>query len=87
MMVHSKPFIKLIGVLLLIVRFVKSSDQARVNTHMTSTLRRTLCACVCVCVCVCVGIKMLSDVGGQMEASVLDVQSLFFSLKKTGFAP
>ena len=85
MMVHSKPFIKLIGVLLLIVRFVKSSDQDRVNTHMTSTLRRTLCACVCVCVCV--GIKMLSDVGGQMEASVLDVQSLFFSLKKTGFAP
>ena len=85
MMVHSKPFIKLIGVLLLIVRFVKSSDQARVNTHMTSTLRRSLC--VCVCVCVCVGIKMLADVGGQKEASVLDVQSLFFSLKKTGFAP
>ena len=26
--VHSKPFIKMIGILLLIVRFVKSSDQA-----------------------------------------------------------
>ena len=26
-MVHSKPFIKIIGILLLTVRFVKSSDQ------------------------------------------------------------
>ena len=25
--VHSKPFIKIIGILLLVVRFVKSSDQ------------------------------------------------------------
>ena len=30
---------------------------------------------------------MLSDVGGGGLASVLDVQSLFFLLKKIGFAP
>ena len=30
--------------------------------------------------------EMLSDVGGEGLASILDVQSLFFSLKKIGFA-
>ena len=30
---------------------------------------------------------MLSDVGGEGLASVLDVQSLSFLLKKIGFAP
>ena len=30
---------------------------------------------------------MLSDVGGWGLGSVLDIQSLFFLLKKIGFAP
>ena len=32
MVVHSKPFIKIISIFLLIVRFVKSSDQAIIQT-------------------------------------------------------
>ena len=31
--------------------------------------------------------KILSDVGGLWVASVLDAQSLSFSLQKIGFAP
>ena len=33
MVVHSKPFIKIINILLLIARFVKSSDQTIYSDH------------------------------------------------------
>ena len=38
-MIHSKPFIKIIDILLLIVRFVKSSDQT-IIIHIIKKLKK-----------------------------------------------
>ena len=58
---------------------------------MTSTLEGDLCVFVCGRGWGGAGVRdkneMLSDVGGGGLAILLDVQSLFFLLKKIGFAP
>ena len=57
---------------------------------MTSTLKGDVCVFVCGRGGGGAGVRdkneMLSDVGGEGLAILLDVQSLFFLLKKIGFA-
>ena len=83
---------------MIFIKFLKEKLEkmwsiVRGDTHMTSTLKEDVCVCLCVgeggggCAGVRDKNEMLSDVGGGGLAILLDVQSLFFLLKKIRFAP